>query len=181
MDIERRENESLWEYCYRLIQDRKDMDLDYIEIEKLMIGDTPYSSENVRKAIYFLNILLKKFIDEEKEKSLKGISNIKRESFIKELEEKKLELEKEKIRFQDQKREYRKYVREDSRFEHLVDEMKISINELNKSKPLFSPHTHYIDIKHNTNEAVLMTSDWHIGSKFKNYFAEYSIDIAKLY
>ena len=57
MDIERRENESLWEYCYRLIQDRKDMDLDYIEIEKLMIGDTPYSSENVRKAIYFLNIL----------------------------------------------------------------------------------------------------------------------------
>ena len=176
MDIERRENESLWEYCYRLIQDRKDMDLDYIEIEKLMIGDTPYSSENVRKAIYFLNILLKKFIEEEKEKSLKGISSIERESFIKELEEKKLELEKEKIRFQDQKREYRKYVREDSRFEHLVDEMKKSIEELNNNKPLEFKN---IDITSGEAKAVLMTSDWHIGAKFKNYFAEYSIDIAK--
>ena len=107
-------------------------------------------------------------LDEEKEKALKGTSNTERESFIKELEEKKAEFEKEKIRFQDQKREYRKYLREDSRFEHLVDEMKISINELNKSKPLFSPHTHYIDIKHNTNEAVLIISDLHIGSKFKN-------------
>lgn len=176
MDIERKENESLWEYCYRLIQDRKDMDLDYIEIEKLMIGDTPYSSENVRKAIYFLNILLKKFIEEEKEKSLKGISSIERESFIKELEEKKLELEKEKIRFQDQKREYRKYVREDSRFEHLVDEMKKSIEELNNNKPLEFKN---IDVTNGEAKAVLMTSDWHIGAKFKNYFSEYSIDIAK--
>ena len=51
MDIERRENESLWEYCYRLIQDRKDMDLDYIEKKKKKKGDTPKSSENIRKAI----------------------------------------------------------------------------------------------------------------------------------
>ena len=179
MNIERKENETLLQYYYRLVKDRKEMDLDYVELEKLMLGDTPYSSENVRKAVYFLDLVLEKLLNEEKEKTLKGTSNTERESFIKELEEKKAEFEKEKIRFQDQKREYRKYLREDGRFEHLVDEMKISINELNKSKPLFSHHTHYIDIKHNTNEAVLMTSDWHIGSKFKNYFAEYSIDIAK--
>ena len=59
---------------------------------------------------------------------------------LKEIEDKRLELEKEKIRFQDQRREYKKYLRQDARFEHLKDTIKAEIRKISSNKELTEPY-----------------------------------------
>ena len=177
--IKRGENESLINYFYRITRDRKELDLSYEQWQELLIGENKYSSENCRKAYYIISPLLEILSEDEKNRIAEGIeSKEELERLIKANKEALLENEKMKIQYQDQRREYRKYVRESGRFDHLVSELTKSVKVLNKEKPLFNTHKQKIRILEN-NEAVLMTSDWHIGANFKNYFAEYSIDIAK--
>ena len=177
--VKRGENESLINYFYRITRDRKELDLSYEQWQELLIGENKYSSENCRKAYYIISPLLEILAEEEKNRIVEGIeSKEELERLIKANKEASLENEKMKIQYQDQRREYRKYVRESGRFDHLVSELTKSVEVLNKEKPLFNTHKQKIRILEN-NEAVLMTSDWHIGANFKNYFAEYSIDIAK--
>ena len=177
--IRRGENESLINYFYRITRDRKELDLSYEQWQELLIGENKYSSENCRKAYYIISPLLEILSEDEKNRIVEGIeSKEELERLIKANKEALLENEKMKIQYQDQRREYRKYVRESGRFDHLVSELTKSVKVLNKEKPLFNTHKQKIRILEN-NEAVLMTSDWHIGANFKNYFAEYSIDIAK--
>ena len=177
--IKRGENESLINSFYRITRDRKELDLSYEQWQELLIGENKYSSENCRKAYYIISPLLEILSEDEKNRIVEGIeSKEELERLIKANKEALLENEKMKIQYQDQRREYRKYVRESGRFDHLVSELTKSVKVLNKEKPLFNTHKQKIRILEN-NEAVLMTSDWHIGANFKNYFAEYSIDIAK--
>ena len=177
--IKRGENESLINYFNRITRDRKELDLSYEQWQELLIGENKYSSENCRKAYYIISPLLEILSEDEKNRIAEGIeSKEELERLIKANKEALLENEKMKIQYQDQRREYRKYVRESGRFDHLVSELTKSVKVLNKEKPLFNTHKQKIRILEN-NEAVLMTSDWHIGANFKNYFAEYSIDIAK--
>ena len=177
--IKRGENESLINYFNRITRDRKELDLSYEQWQELLIGENKYSSENCRKAYYIISPLLEILSEDEKNRIVEGIeSKEELERLIKANKEASLENEKMKIQYQDQRREYRKYVRESGRFDHLVSELTKSVKVLNKEKPLFNTHKQKIRILEN-NEAVLMTSDWHIGANFKNYFAEYSIDIAK--
>ena len=177
--IKRGENESLINYFNRITRDRKELNLSYEQWQELLIGENKYSSENCRKAYYIISPLLEILSEDEKNRIVEGIeSKEELERLIKANKEALLENEKMKIQYQDQRREYRKYVRESGRFDHLVSELTKSVKVLNKEKPLFNTHKQKIRILEN-NEAVLMTSDWHIGANFKNYFAEYSIDIAK--
>ena len=177
--VKRGENESLLNYFNRITRDRKELDLSYEQWQELLIGENKYSSENCRKAYYIISPLLEILSEDEKNRIVEGIeSKEELERLIKANKEALLENEKMKIQYQDQRREYRKYVRESGRFDHLVSELTKSVKVLNKEKPLFNTHKQKIRILEN-NEAVLMTSDWHIGANFKNYFAEYSIDIAK--
>ena len=177
--VKRGENESLLNYFNRITRDRKELDLSYEQWQELLIGENKYSSENCRKAYYIVSPLLEILSEDEKNRIIEGIeSKEELERLIKANKEALLENEKMKIQYQDQRREYRKYVRESGRFDHLVSELIKSVKVLNKEKPLFNTHKQKIRILEN-NEAVLMTSDWHIGANFKNYFAEYSIDIAK--
>ena len=177
--VKRGENESLLNYFNRITRDRKELDLSYEQWQELLIGENKYSSENCRKAYYIISPLLEILSEDEKNRIIEGIeSKEELERLIKANKEALLENEKMKIQYQDQRREYRKYVRESGRFDHLVSELTKSVKVLNKEKPLFNTHKQKIRILEN-NEAVLMTSDWHIGANFKNYFAEYSIDIAK--
>ena len=177
--IKRGENESLLNYFNRITRNRKELDLSYEQWQELLIGENKYSSENCRKAYYIISPLLEILSEDEKNRIVEGIeSKEELERLIKANKEALLENEKMKIQYQDQRREYRKYVRESGRFDHLVSELTKSVKVLNKEKPLFNTHKQKIRILEN-NEAVLMTSDWHIGANFKNYFAEYSIDIAK--
>lgn len=84
------------------------------------------------------------------------------------------ELYKEKCRVQDQKREYNKLLREQARYEHLVDRMEKAIEAV---EPLhlegcYQPNPTGI-------EAVLILSDFHYGLKVDNVLNEYNTDIAK--
>lgn len=84
------------------------------------------------------------------------------------------ELYKEKCRVQDQKREYNKLLREQARYEHLVDRMEKSIEEL---EPL---RLNKCEEPNPTNvEGVLILSDFHYGLEVDNVLNEYNTDIAK--
>ena len=166
--VKRGENESLINYFYRITRDRKELDLSYEQWQELLIGENKYSSENCRKAYYIISPLLEILSEDEKNRIVEGIeSKEELERLIKANKEASMENEKMKIQYQDQRREYRKYVRESGRFDHLVSELTKSVKVLNKEKPLFNTHKQKIRILEN-NEAVLMTSDWHIGANFKN-------------
>ena len=77
MKVERKENESLLEYYDRLIKNRKELDLEYVELEEIILGETPYCSENVRKGIYFLEKALDKLLEEERAKNFTPNESIK--------------------------------------------------------------------------------------------------------
>ena len=102
-NLKRNENESLLGYYKRLVDNRKEYDLDYSELGEIILGESKYSSDNVRKAVYLLKPILEKLEEE-------SLSNVNTD-IAAEIRNQKLELEKEKIRFQDQKREYKKYLR----------------------------------------------------------------------
>lgn len=84
------------------------------------------------------------------------------------------ELYKEKCRVQDQKREYNKLLREQARYEHLVDRMEKAIEAV---EPLrlggcYKPNPTEV-------EAVLILSDFHYGLEVDNVLNEYNTEIAK--
>lgn len=102
------------------------------------------------------------------------------DSALKEIEIKSMELEKEKKKMQDQRRELKKYIHSQARYEHLLQTMVESIEDLNKKRPILYHPLLDDEYKQSCkNEAVLMCSDWHFGAKFKNILGEYNYDIAK--
>lgn len=104
-------------------------------------------------------------------------SNVDSNAILKEIEEKKLELEKERIKLQDQRREYKKYLRQDARFEYLKETMVDKIkNDINITNPL---NINQVDINTSDREAVLILSDWHIGSTSNNHWNKFNLSIAK--
>ena len=98
-------------------------DRDYSELAKELFGKE-LASDECRKRMYGMRHLLEAMEEEQ-------INKITDNDIIKEIEDKKLELEKEKIRVQDQRREYKKYLRQDARFEHIYNTIKDEINKLN--------------------------------------------------
>lgn len=105
------------------------------------------------------------------------LETVKNTDELEELELKRREFEKEKIRFQDQKREYKNLLRPEARFERILEVLEKEIKSLNETKPFIIHKDIYNNISQ--REAVLVASDWHIGSSFDNYFGKYNLEIAK--
>lgn len=105
------------------------------------------------------------------------LETVKNTDELEELELKRREFEKEKIRFQDQKREYKNLLRPEARFERILEVLEREIKSLNETKPFIIHKDIYSNISQ--REAVLVASDWHIGSSFDNYFGKYNLEIAK--
>ena len=137
MRIERKDGETLLGFMNRVTRDRKELDLDYTEWSELLTGEQKYSSENLRKAWYFMQDVLRILQEEEERLIEEGIGNEEKiKSLIKENQLAKLEMEKEKIKMRDQRREYKKYIRESARFENLTEVMVESVERLNIIKSL---------------------------------------------
>ena len=169
-EIKRREDESLLGFYKRITENRKELGLSYEEWGELIIGENRYSSDNCRKALYLVKPMLESLEEEQ-------INKITDNDIIKEIEDKKLELEKEKIRVQDQRREYKKYLRQDARFEHIHNTIKEEINKLNETKPLIHKE---VKVDNTSNrEAVIILSDWHIGSTSNNYWNIFNLEVAR--
>lgn len=89
------------------------------------------------------------------EKALRNVDK----SVLDEVRAERIEIEKLKIQYQDQKREYKAYLRQDARFEHLKQEM---IKAIKENNDIFMDD--YIDEGDEKYTcASLLLSDWHVG------------------
>ena len=104
-------------------------------------------------------------------------SDIKEDSYFKELQVQKDAIYKEKRKLYDQRREYNKLLISDARSEHLIDEMIKAANSLNQSRPLVVEEKWIIP--NTQKEAVLFFSDWHYGMVTDNIWNTYNTDICK--
>lgn len=171
--LKKRENESQFEYKIRLCNAKlaKELDLDWCELVELL--ELNCSSDHLRKLAY----AYKEYSEYLNEKQIEEVTD---NDMLQEIEFKKMELQKEKIKMQDQRRELNKLIRTDARFEHLCQILEDSVANLSTIKPfLYIPQEISVVDMMDATEAVLMLSDLHIGSKFKNALGEYNIDIAK--
>lgn len=92
------------------------------------------------------------------------------------LDEKTKELFKAKKQYEDQRREWKKLETKDARFDHLVDKMIDSVNNLCDVKPLvFNNYT----VTPGYKDAVLCFADWHFGMVTDNIWNKYNVDICR--
>lgn len=96
-------------------------------------------------------------------------------SIIRQLEDRKLELAKESRRVQDQRREYRKYLTQDARLEHLEHTIGEAAYGVGAHLPLLSPCS--VKREAGNSEAVLFLADWHYGMTTDNIWNQYNTQI----
>ena len=165
--LKRKEDESLFNYYKRITLNKKEMDLDYLEWGNIILGeDNNYSSENLRKAFYFVEKMLKRLENE-------NIEQVEDDKILKEIELRKLDLEKERKKIQATKIELNRNLRIDSRFELLYENIKEAIQTV--ENPKFEPIYPVL----NKREDVMVFSDIHYGSTFKSITNEYSREECK--
>lgn len=98
------------------------------------------------------------------------------EQYENELLELKDEIYKERCKLQDANREKRKNLREQARFENLLDTLKEFTEKASaESAPSYSYSTEDSPTKY----AILCLSDWHLGAIVDNQFNYYDVDVAK--
>lgn len=104
-------------------------------------------------------------------------SDVKEDSYFKELQIQKDAIYKEKRKLYDQRREYNKLLISDARAEHLNDELIRIAENLNKEYPLVQLDEYK---KVNTKkEALLALSDWHYGMVTNNIWNAYDTSVCK--
>jgi hypothetical protein len=179
-----KEGESRVEYGLRLVEilkTERPEDLDWDDIKTLIqfegnkdslrkANDTFLGGYQIHK---FYEGKIKEIINNKDDNSVSYIDNK-----IKELDDKVKEFEKEKYKMQDQKREYRSFLKIDSRWEHLEEEIIRNIKDLNVSRPLIN-QVMLSDNISNDVEASLILSDWHTGLETENHWNKFNIEILK--
>lgn len=95
------------------------------------------------------------------------------EDMIASLETKKEEEYKERVRLQDARREYNKELREEARYENLIDVMKCAIDEM-PNLSFYSKEVGSSGVK-----ASLVVSDLHYGAFIDNAINFYNTDVCK--
>ena len=160
------ENESYISYVKRVTNACSNKQIGYAEWGDNILGyENVYSEDNCRKGFYIVSKLLSK-IDESVD-----VSDIE---LVEELETLKDAIYKEKCKLQDIQREKRKSLREEARFENLVDVLKKEIRNLPPIK------LNVCNRKADENvEASVMISDLHIGLIVDNTTHYYDIEVAK--
>jgi len=159
------ENEVYEDYLVRIGSSKEELDLSWIKIASLMneFLSEDFSESKYRKEYHLLT---------------RGISmGVKKSSdneYLREIEDKTVELQKQKYQFQDQKREYNNKIKMISKFEHLKDEVFTAIKNLEKVKPLsFSP----IQKIDSDVRANVLWSDFHYGQESNNSLNIYNPNI----
>jgi len=158
--MQRRDGESYLTYIRRVTEACSNKKISYTEWGDSVLGtENVYSSDNLRKAFYCVNKMLDKIV----------IDNID-DSAIEELENLKDEIYKERCKLQDANREKRKNLREEARFENILELAKDSFIDLPVRE--YKPVNNSVDKKY----GILSWSDWHCGALIDNPFNYYDID-----
>lgn len=159
--MKREKDESYISYVRRITNACADKKITYSEWGDYLLGsDNVYSSENLRKSFYVCDKMLK-HIDEDICQS---------DELLEELEELKNEIYKERCKLSDANREKNKYLREQSRTEIIIDEMKCLIENMPSFKYKKCAYQYGTNL-----EASVLLSDLHYGIKIdnvKNYYDE---------
>lgn len=164
----RGENESYTAYLKRVVQATREKQLTYNEMGVCLLGERKvYSSENLRKCFYALDIIADK-LDED--------ILITDSDVLKVIEQRKDELFKETQRLRDKKREINNELRKMARFENLEQ---VLITELSSSAtPTTIKDINYQPLK--DIEATLLISDIHYGIDINNSVNAFNKEVAKI-
>lgn len=167
--------ETFLNFCFRVTQALRNKEINYSEWAKLIIGDTNYGDETLRRvSIVFEQFLERLFVE--------GISNVSDQEVLEEIKRLKLETAKERKKLQTENLEYQSHLRTQARGEMFSEKILEAIECLPKfdMKPVkFHKHTE-------KSVGVLCIADAHYGSQIelKSLFNEtvnvYNPDIFKL-
>ena len=170
-ELMQQSNETFEEYRYRILLGKWRGEIDISWSEAAEITEHEKASHARQAAIAISNYIdfqkERLQFEEEPDDDMQAVTQQR----IDELNRKVLELKSEQVRLQDQKRILNKEIRDGSRLKHVQDQIKESIYDLAKLKPLtFKPPKE----KTGNREAVLMLSDWHKGLNANNYWNQYN-------
>lgn len=170
--IKMKDNESFWIYSSRLYRHKIELGLDNAQIYEIIKKET---NTQLKESTVRCNC---KSINFGREEGIREYAKSDNEIF-KDLEESKLELEKLKMQYQDQKREYKAFLKMDSKFEHLQSEIIKNIETLNKTHALYRLKPYKKNVDFDYKEACLILSDIHLGMVIDDGFNKYDIEVAK--
>ena len=124
---------------------------------------------------------IKAYDDYIKSKAMEDMSN----DMQKDIEDKLLELKKEKVKLNDLRTQVNKSIREQARYEDLLDLLRVEIKSLSNEKPLGNILYNINEPDSLTNivsrnECILALSDLHYGIDIDNSWNRFNSDIAKI-
>ena len=147
----------------------KENDLSWEDICDIL--DLDINPHELRKRSYGI----KAYDDYLKNKSMSQMSN----DIQNDIDEKLIELKKERVKLNDLRTQVNKGLREQARYEDLLELLKVEIRNLSTEKPLANKINPTIsDITHR-NECILALSDLHYGIEIDNSWNKFNSDIAK--
>ena len=166
-ELNRREGETDYEYCFRLsyAKVREGLDIDWQEIVNLC--NINWSADHCRKTMIGA-IRHQDYIDSKTKEQLES------EQYEK-LIQKELELKKEKVKVQDLKTQVNKQIRELARKENLGEILEEKLDKL----PNQMINMNYINHMPSKKQGIAMISDVHYGMVVDNFLNKYNPDIAQ--
>lgn len=168
MELLRKPNESYVSYLKRVVQATREKRLTYSEMGDCLLGDrNMYSSENLRKCYYALDIIADR-LDED--------IVITDNDVLTEIEKQKDELYKETQRLRDKKREIHNDLRRMARYENLEQ---VLVDKLSNS-PLPCVVQDITYEPYDNLEASLLVSDIHFGIEVDNSVNKFNKQIAEV-
>lgn len=171
IQLQRQDNESLFEYQKRLVygklKDKTLADVDYTELAELAYGQ-PYSSDVARRMFYGS---CRTFEAHDQE----VVNSVGDATLLDELQNKMVELKKERQKFFDYRNALNKVIRERSRQEELNEILVGAI----ESGDL--PRLNYIPcpVVSSDNDLLVSLNDLHYGANYENYWGSYNSDICR--
>ena len=148
----------------------KDSDLSWEDICEIL--DLDLNPHELRKRSYGI----KAYDDYLKNKSISKMSD----NMQNDIDEKLVELKKERVKLNDLRTQVNKSLREQARYEDLLELLRVEIKNLSTEKPLVTKINPTInDVSVHRSECVLALSDLHYGIDIDNSWNKFNSDIAR--
>lgn len=163
----KKENETKLDYIIRLIKNKNEYDLDYVELFKMAFG-VELAADECRKRYYGIKMVIDE-LDKIK------YNTISEENVKNELDNQLQELKKERMKISDERAALNRRLKEQARIESIYELIE-KIAKENKSDNILD----FPELPHNDKVIGLLTlSDIHYGLEVKEFNNCYSPDICK--
>lgn len=173
--IERRDNETEWEFCWRCIcaKIEKTIDCEWQDIVEEFSLDV--HRDTLRKAVNVGEFSAYKIYQYCQEQLTKTISDDSSE-ILEKIKQERYELHKERVKTRDERNELKRLLTTEARWEKVVELLKETVVAY---EPTPSDYVVYHKYQGGKDEACLLLSDWHIGSEIWTFHNKFNLDIAK--